>query len=152
NPDEGPEAPTPLAPGDPRPIFRLRRGHPGLGLFAGSLAGGVAAIALSPGLPVFLAGSTLGWLIGRFIRVDVCSDPRCREALPSEAEECPRCKGTVAGTIRYASEHYSASADVRRELAALRAKEKGKSDAPKPAPKRSRRRARAEAQAGQRSA
>ena len=136
NADEGPARMTRLEPGDPRPVFRLRRGRGGTGLFLGLMAAFLVLIVVSGlvgrvgddgraiavigfllvgfGLPVF------GWRIGKSVRADVCSVPTCRTPLPRELEECPGCKGTIAGTITSAPEHFSAAADVRRELAASR--------------------------------
>jgi hypothetical protein len=123
NPKEGPAEMTRLEPGDPRPVFRLRRGHGGMGLFIGLMAGFLGGVVAGPqlGLGVALGVILVGWLIGRSLRHDVCSEPECRAPLASDAEECPRCKGSVAGVIRGAEEHFSAAADFRRELAALRA-------------------------------
>lgn len=142
DPDEGPKHMTRLEPGDPKPVFRLRRGRGGMGLFLGFMIGAVLAMIGSGlvkavpsdaremmGVVVMLAlvgGPIVGWLIGRGVRADVCSVPECRTPLPREAEECPGCKGTLAGTITDAPEHYSAAADVRRELAAARKAESPK--------------------------
>ena len=63
----------------------------------------------------------LGCLVGSRIGSDLCSEPTCRAPLPAGAEECPRCKGSVAGAVSSAREHYAAAADFRRELAAIRA-------------------------------
>ena len=134
--DEGPARMTRLEPGDPRPVFRLRRGRGGTGLFLGLLAGFLGTVIVASlvgrlsddsrmigvfgfGL-LFFGTPILGWRIGRSVRADVCSVPTCRTPLPGELEECPGCKGTIAGTITSAPEHFSAAADVRRELAASR--------------------------------
>lgn len=120
---EGPAEMTKLEPGDPRPVFRLRRAHAGMGLFVGLIAGFFAALVLAQPLgslavlvAVIVAGGA--WSIGARLRYDVCSEPECRAPLSSDAEECPRCKGAIAGVIQTAEEHYSAAADFRRELAA----------------------------------
>ena len=134
--DEGPKRMTRLEPGDPRPVFRLQRGRGGMGVFLGFMIGVLLAIiasGLSKAMPadarqimvlasiLLLVGApVLGWLIGKGVRADVCSVPGCRTPLPRDAEECPGCKGTLAGSITSAPEHYSAVADVRRELAAAR--------------------------------
>jgi ribosomal protein S27AE len=133
DPRRGPAEMTPLAPDDPRPVFRLRRAHPGmgvfLGLFGGMLAAGGAAAALPKdlgplvGAIVFVAGPFLGWLVGRSLRYDVCSAPACRAPLVADRETCPRCAGEIAGVIRSAEEHYAAAARFRRQLAGLRAKD-----------------------------
>jgi hypothetical protein len=124
--EEGPRTLTRLLPGDPRPIFRLGRAHPGMGLFVGGIAGLFGALmiggAIGPaGGLIWPLATVLGWLVGRSFRADFCSAPQCRAVLPPGAEACPRCKGAVAGAIKRAAQHYSAAADFRRELAALRA-------------------------------
>lgn len=134
--DEGPARMTRLEPGDPRPVFRLRRGRGGTGLFLGLMAGFLGTVIVASlvgrisddshviamfafGL-LFFGTPILGWRIGKAARADACSVPTCRTPLPHEIEECPGCKGTIAGTITSAPEHFSAAADVRRELAASR--------------------------------
>jgi hypothetical protein len=131
DPQAGPARMTLLSPDDPRPVFRLHRAHSGMGLFigavGGALAGGLADLA-----PAFVAVPLVGWLVGRSIRRDVCSEPSCRAPLSRDAEECARCRGAVAGAISRAAEHYAEAADFRRELAALRR-------APRSAPERAKR-------------
>jgi len=131
DPKEGPAKMTRLEPGDPRPVFRLRRGHGGMGLFVGLIAGFLGGVVAGPelGLAIALGAILVGWLIGRSLRYDVCSEPECRAPLPSDAEDCARCKGSVAGMISGAEKHFSAAADFRRELAALRAKPEKRSKA-----------------------
>jgi hypothetical protein len=133
DPEEGPAAMTQLDADDAHPIFRLRRAHAGMGLFIGLMAGVTGALAVRAALPgeagglasilLYAGGPLLGWLIGRSLRYDVCSEARCRTALTPDREDCPRCKGAVAGVIRSADEHHAAAAEYRRELAALRAKD-----------------------------
>jgi hypothetical protein len=126
DPKQGARAMTRLLPGDPRPVFRLQRAHPGMGLLLGGMCGVVVAIVLQGSLaaPILLVGlAALGWFIGRWFRKDFCSEPQCRAQLLPGAEECPRCKGAIAGSITRASAHYSAAADFRRELAMLRARD-----------------------------
>lgn len=120
----GPAEMTKLEPGDPRPVFRLRRAHAGMGLFVGLIAAFFVALVCAQPLgelalvvAVGVAGGA--WFIGSRVRYDVCSEPECRAPLLSGVEECPRCKGAVAGVIQTAEEHYSAAADFRRDLAAL---------------------------------
>ena len=137
DPDEGPAKMTRLEPGDPRPVFRLRRGRGATGVFLGMVMGFVSTMVaanlvgrvdddfgrvvavLGYGL-LFFGLPVLGWRIGKHVRADVCSVPECRTPLSREVEECPGCKGTIAGNITSAPEHFSAAADVRRELAASR--------------------------------
>jgi hypothetical protein len=80
----------------------------------GRTAALIGYVALFFGVPV------LGWRIGKAVRSDVCSEPSCRAPLARGAEECQGCKGTIAGTITSAPEHFAAAADVRREIAASR--------------------------------
>jgi hypothetical protein len=122
DPEEGPAAMTPLVPGDPRPVFRLRRGHGGMGLFLGVMAGSLATLVIGGATGGLAAAALIGgaWMIGGRLRYDVCSEPQCRAPLPPDAEDCPRCKGAIAGLVTTAEAHYAAAADVRRELAALR--------------------------------
>lgn len=133
---EGPAAMTSLLAGDPRPIFRLQRAHGGMGLFVGVMMAMLGGLSL-PGLlaprdasPIVLAlvffAPVVGWAIGRSLKYDVCSSPGCRAPLTHDREDCPRCKGEIAGMVRSAAAHYSAAADFRRELAALRAKDGGR--------------------------
>jgi Putative prokaryotic signal transducing protein len=135
DPKEGPAEMTKLGADDPRPVFRLRRSHAGMGLFLGIMGGfaasAVAAAAAKSAGPwlgivglVALAGVPLvGWLVGRAWTYDLCSDPACRTPLAPDREGCPRCEGQIAGVIRAADQHFAASADFRRELAALGAKD-----------------------------
>lgn len=123
---ESPKRRTPLPEGAPRPIFRLRRSRAGTGLFAGFLAGvmgyfilrdptGYATALWVSSLP--LLAPLVGWLIGRTIQADLCSEASCRAPLADGVMKCERCKGHVAGVIRRAHEHHSESAEFRRELA-----------------------------------
>ncbi len=148
--DQGPLRMTPREPGDPRPVFRLRRGRGGTGVFLGLIVGFLCAMALSAavgrpegdmrmmlpcGMLFLMLGVPLvGWRLGAAVRSDVCSVPECRAPLPRDLEECPGCKGTIAGTITSAPEHYAALADVRRELAASRKAELPAKRTKKPIP------------------
>jgi hypothetical protein len=62
----------------------------------------------------------VGYVMGRRVVTYLCSEPSCRAELSPAARECPSCRGAVAGTIRFAHEHFSEAAAVRRELHALR--------------------------------
>jgi hypothetical protein len=119
---EGPKKRTRLEAGDPRPVFRLYRGNPGLGALIGAgVAFAIYVVLSGSDLAILaIAGPVAGWLIGRGVGGDVCSEPGCRAPLPSGAESCAGCKGTIAGRVNAANEHHSAAADVRRELASLR--------------------------------
>lgn len=130
DPHEGPKQITKLPPGYPRPVFRLFRGHGGMGLFLGLVGGGLCAIFFRGGIGLFalIAGGAGGVFIGRSLGGDVCSEPSCRTALPVGASECPGCKGTVAGRINAAHEHYSAAAEERRAVAKLARKFEAKAE------------------------
>lgn len=132
DPKEGPAEMTKLGPDDPRPVFRLRRTHAGMGVFLGLVVGGLLAMIGGSALPKdmrslaplsFVVLPLVGWAVGRSLRYDLCSDPSCRAPLAPGREECPRCDGEIAGVVRSAEDHYAAAADFRRELAALRAKD-----------------------------
>jgi hypothetical protein len=122
---EGPKRITALQKDDPKPVFRLRRAHAGMGLFIGLILGTLVSffgVQVNPAMRIALVALPLvGFLLGRSMTYDVCSAPECRKLLPSGEEECSSCKGSVAGQIREAHEHYSAAADFRRELAAAHA-------------------------------
>lgn len=112
----GPSEMTALAPDDPRPVFRFRRGSAGLGVFLGLLGGKLLELALLPGSWwLLLVGPVVGYAVGGAVQKDVCSN--CRAPLPEDATECKSCRGTVAGVIRRAHDHFSEAATVRRELA-----------------------------------
>jgi hypothetical protein len=127
DPKEGPTAMTPLGPDDPRPVFRLRRDHKGMGLFLGVMSGMLAGLVtgLLPrelawlGAVFFMAAPVVGWAVGKSMKYDLCSDPACRTRLPPGREDCPRCNGAIAGVVLSAGDHYAAAADFRRELRAL---------------------------------
>jgi len=124
----GPKAMTPLPPGTPRPVFRLRRRATGMGMFLGLMAGFLFNLIAPVGF-MALSGVVFGGLAGYLSGKEVCSEPSCRAPLDPGENKCARCKGSIAGDIDRASQHYSAVADFRRELAALRKKsgaQKGK--------------------------
>ncbi len=117
---EGQKKPAPIAPGDPRPVFLLWRGHAGAGAFLGGIAGTLALVALGAsviGVAAFGGASFVGWYFGRVTGKFVCSQPGCRAELARDAETCPKCSGAVAGTVANATEHFAAAAQFRRELA-----------------------------------
>lgn len=129
DPKEGPRAITALEPDDPRPVMRLVRGHPGMGVFVGG-ALGTLSLAAAPelGVALLMAGAFLGWLGGRAVTGEQCSEPSCRAPLPQGASECPRCHGTLSGVIHAGHEHYSAVAQVRRELCEDRERREARRD------------------------
>ena len=127
DPKEGPAAMTLLGPDDPRPVFRLRRDHQGMGLFLGLMSGMLAGLmaGLLPqdirwlGGLLFVIAPVVGWAVGKSMTYDLCSDPACRTRLPPGREDWPRCNGAIAGVVLSAGDHYAAAADFRRELRAL---------------------------------
>lgn len=110
---------TPSDPADPRPVFRLARGHAGVGALIGLLVGFVGSLLLAFDHPILalFAGIVIGWVAGSFVRYDVCSQPTCRKRLKPGDEICEACKGHIAGSITVAREHYAEAAAFRRELA-----------------------------------
>jgi hypothetical protein len=132
DPAAGPARMTRLLPGDPKPVFRLRRGQAGMGLFLGLMVGFFGTVVIGSGAfgrevaqgvfpaSVLVMSGLLGWLIGRSARRDVCSEPSCRAPLPGGADECPSCKGAISGAVTSAPEHFAAAGEARREIAASR--------------------------------
>lgn len=127
----GPRRKTPLPEGIPKPVFRLRRGHPGMGLMIGVVLGFAAFVGVAQldkavarlGLVLPLLFGYLGVRVGRSMASDVCSEPSCRAPLPPGLETCRSCKGAVVGIVRRANEHYIEAAAFRREMAAATARE-----------------------------
>jgi hypothetical protein len=121
DPHEGPERVTPLPAGVPKPVFRLRRANPGVGLVVGGMAGlfSLPVLAgLSPPLALLaFLPPVLGWFIGSRYVKHVCSEPTCRSRLRSSHDRCPECNGQVVGVIESAAEHFVAAADYRKSLA-----------------------------------
>ena len=122
----GPRRKTPLPEGIPKPVFRLRRGHPGLGLMLGGMLGIVCVAVLAQieqtvariGVLLLPLMGYAGLRTGRKVSSDVCSEPTCRAPLPPGQQTCRSCKGAVVGIIRRANEHYIEAAVFRREMAA----------------------------------
>ena len=98
-------------------------------VFLGVILGVLACALGEIGLFLLVAGPVLGYAIGRSLTYDLCSEPKCRARLPRDLEKCPACKGTLAGVVRSAEEHYVAAADVRRELARLREADRAEAQA-----------------------
>ncbi len=120
DPAAGPKQRTPSKPGDPRPVFLLRRTSVGIGLFIGLLFAIGGWVAHSPtGTVVLIAAPLAGWLLGRGLVRYVCSEPTCRAPLSIHATTCDKCGGSVAGSIDRSGQHYREVARFRRELAAL---------------------------------
>ncbi|MBK8254192.1 MAG: hypothetical protein IPK82_16185 [Polyangiaceae bacterium] len=127
DPKAGPRTRTPLHEDDPRPTFLLKRHRAGSGLLLGFVAWGLTTMVLTsvrnvpaPLVVVPFLFPIIGFFWGRSAKTYTCSDPACRAELTADAKVCKSCRGTVAGTIRYVSQHYSESASVRRDLFKLR--------------------------------
>jgi hypothetical protein len=118
DPDEGPKQMTIMAPGTPRPVFRMKRTQGCAGIMLGVIAGFAAALvsgAAETGRTLLLiVGVVGGWVLGGAMRADVCSEPSCRTPLPRDAKRCPGCKGVVDGEVASTEEHYAAAGDYRR--------------------------------------
>ncbi len=107
-----------------RPIFRVRGTYAlRLGrmvtipiLLAGGLAAGplARAVTVSQVLAAAAAAAAVALLVGRAIRDDRCSEPRCGARLPAEADVCPRCGGTIAGTIDHPHDRLEALERLER--------------------------------------
>lgn len=121
DPNEGPKLPTMPEPDDPRPVFRLRRRSAGMGLFLGTIVGGLVNLFL-PGTWLLLLLPVAGVLVGGSVTREICSEPKCRTPLPPSGDECPRCKGVIGGTIEREGDHYAEAAAARRAIAADRKK------------------------------
>ncbi len=102
-----------------KPVFRIERSMAtSLGRFFGlgtMVIGGFASRAVADaGISmghVTVTGlglAIVGLLIGRFIPDHRCSEAKCGNRLPTDASECPRCGGTVAGSIKKATDRLSA--------------------------------------------
>ncbi|HTJ80306.1 MAG TPA: hypothetical protein VL400_01250 [Polyangiaceae bacterium] len=138
DPKAGPARPTPLPEDAPRPVFRLRRPHVGMGVFAGWLAGtaGLLVVEGPAALRLMVGGMVLGGVVGSFFGSDVCSEPSCRGPLARDLTTCPKCHGGIAGRVASAPEHFAASADFRRELALTEAREAARLPKTKKKPKK----------------
>jgi len=112
---------TKLPEGEPRPVFALVRTYEIGGAIAGLIVGFVVRSVYFPyGGPGALIGILFlvgGWILGRFVRKLVCSEPTCRAPLDAGDVRCGRCGGAVHGTIERARDHYSRAAKIRRRLA-----------------------------------
>jgi hypothetical protein len=79
------------------PVYRIERNYAGLlGIAGGVLPLAVGAIGFGDGWQLLgssCLGSALGYLGGRAIHSDACSE--CRAPLPRKAQRCSRCRGTV---------------------------------------------------------
>lgn len=108
-----------------KPVFRVERSMAarlgrtlGMGamMLGGVVAGMRGAFDLQPGtIPLVALGlGLLGLVLGRFLRESRCSDPRCAAPLAPTDKVCPRCGGTVVGTIKHPRERLAAEEAWRR--------------------------------------
>lgn len=102
-----------------KPVFLIDRSMaPRLGrvLFMGTLMlGGLTRMSPNQGgVGMGLVGGIavglglLGLLIGRLFRDRRCSEPKCSGPLKPDDKICPRCSGTVAGTIAHPRDRLAA--------------------------------------------
>lgn len=129
--DDAPEARRDEDPGVAglnrgKPVFMIDRSMaPRLGrvLFMGVSSVGMLASGMSPnrsgvgmgliaGLAVGLG--LLGLAIGRLLRDRRCSEPKCGAPLKQGTKICPRCSGTIAGTIAHPRERLAAEEALHR--------------------------------------
>jgi len=112
-----------------KPVFMIDRSMaPRLGrvLFMGVLMLGGVASRMSPnqglGMGMIAAAAIglglLGLTIGRLLRDRRCSEPKCGASLAPDARTCPRCGGTIAGTIAHPRERLAAEEALHRQAAA----------------------------------
>jgi hypothetical protein len=95
-----------------RPVFRVPE-HRGVSVSVFTALFAVVAgttFRLPP--PLFVAfgviAAAVGYLGGRRMRQDVCSDPGCRARISAGAERCEGCGGFIAGRIAHASQRLEA--------------------------------------------
>lgn len=112
-----------------KPVFLIDRSMaPRLGrvLFMGVLMLGGVATRMSPnqglGMGMIAAAAIglglLGLIIGRLLRDRRCSEPKCGAPLTPDLKTCPRCGGTIAGTIAHPRERLAAEEALHRARAA----------------------------------
>lgn len=102
-----------------RPVFRVQaRWGAKLGRFLAMAVfiGGGFVVRSMPGSGVTMTHlgigavglGALGYLVGLLFRDERCSEPKCGAALDATMTACPRCGGTIAGTIKNAKERLAA--------------------------------------------
>lgn len=102
-----------------RPVFRIP---------SSSIVKGLLFAALGA-LPAFFLNALLevdwGWylpvglgLVGLRFKRDLCSGTDCDAVLPASALTCPKCGGTIAGSIRKRRDKHDAVAAYWREVRA----------------------------------
>lgn len=108
-----------------KPVFRVERragGRIARVLVTGTLVlGGMAtrpqmgeALTMAQVAMAAVVLGALGWGLGSLFRESRCSEPKCGATLPKDATTCPRCGGTIMGTIRNPRERLAAEEALRR--------------------------------------
>lgn len=110
-----------------KPVFAVQRTMAmRIGKYLGLPAGvlGLVAVRLAPPdsglsmqhiIPIVAGLFVTGVLIGSLFTERTCSEPRCLAKLPPDAKTCPRCGGTVMGTIAHARERLAAEDALAKE-------------------------------------
>ncbi|OGQ90969.1 MAG: hypothetical protein A2289_00640 [Deltaproteobacteria bacterium RIFOXYA12_FULL_58_15] len=98
-----------------RPVFRVPTKKLGgktllliMGGFVLFIVVGVATKDLAVSMTAGLVAATAAFVFGPRVRYDQCADVECEEIIPAGATICPRCGGTVSGTIKNASDRLEA--------------------------------------------
>ncbi|MGB1701067.1 MAG: hypothetical protein ACPHRO_14005, partial [Nannocystaceae bacterium] len=78
-------------------------------------AGHDAGISMGHVTVTGLSLAIVGLVVGRFIPDHRCSEAKCGNRLPKAMSRCPRCGGTVAGSIKKATDRLSAEEALARE-------------------------------------
>jgi hypothetical protein len=101
------------------PVFRVIGTRAGTGLLFGAGLGLVSGFGLERALgsPALFAaalggGAIIGVMLGMMRRADTCSEPSCGGALPQDAVRCPKCGGTLRGTIAHANQRLAAEEEL----------------------------------------
>ena len=121
-----------------KPVFRVdARWGPKIGkalgmgtIFLGGMAGRVEGGPSLDMSTITIAAVVLGlsgWGLGSLFRDVRCSESKCQAQLTEEMTECPRCGGTIRGTIKSAKERLAAEEALLGEVEASDA-----ADAPAP--------------------
>ncbi len=108
-----------------KPVFRVER-RAGFRIartlvMACVMLGGVATrkqmgeiLTMQQVIVAALVLGAVGFLVGSLFRERRCSEPKCGAPLRPEMTECPRCGGTIMGTIGHARERLAAEEDLER--------------------------------------
>lgn len=103
-------------------VYRVKRDKKGPYGFWGLVAGilvGLAAMYSGLGLQAIFAGGVLGLVMGVFTGAsrpwDYCSDFQCQAVIPANAQECPRCGGTIRGILSHPNEQLDREETIKQE-------------------------------------